>query len=59
MKEMPSWLTSGPDLTETAAGIGAARAAGRRGRRQRKEEAFMMMTSISRGNGSLLIEGLW
>ncbi len=59
MKEMPFWLTSGPDLTETAAGIGAARAAGRRGRKQRKGEAFMMAMRISRRNESLLIEGSW
>ena len=59
MKEMPFWLTSGPDVTETAAGIGAARAAGRRGRRQRKEEAFMMATRILSRIRGLLIEELW
>lgn len=42
MKEMPFWLARGPEMTGTAAGNGAARAAGRRGRRQRKVEVFMV-----------------
>lgn len=44
MKEMPFWLASGPDMTGTAAGIGAARIAGRRERRERKVDVFMVVT---------------
>ena len=42
MKEMPSRLASGPDMTGTTAGFGAARAAGRRGMRQRTFDVFMV-----------------
>lgn len=48
MKDMPFWLASGPDMTGTAAGIGTASAVGRRGRRQRKAEVFMVVTKVSR-----------
>lgn len=41
MKEIPFWLASGPDMTGTAAGIGAARVAERRGMRARKVEVFI------------------
>ena len=44
MKEMPFWLASGPDLTGTVTGVGAARAAGRRERRERNVEVFMVVT---------------
>ena len=58
MKEMPFWLASGPDMTATAAGIGAARAAGSRGKRQRKVEVFMVVMSILRRKESRLTEEL-
>ena len=48
MKEIPLWLASGPLATGTTAGVGAARAVGRRGRRLRKIEAFMVMMGMLR-----------
>lgn len=61
MKEMPFWLARGPKMTGTAAGNGAARAAGRRGRRQRKVEVFMVVTKSVEGwdvQGGMLVVGL-
>ena len=58
MKEMPFWLASGPDMTAAAAGIGAARAAGRREKRQMKVEAFMVIMNILRRKESRLTEEL-
>lgn len=43
MKEMPFCLGSGPRVTGTATGIGAAKEAGRRERRGRKAEVLMSM----------------
>ena len=58
MKEMPFWLASGPEMTGTAAGNGAARVAGRRGRRQRKVEVFMVATKGVSKAGTCKVEGL-
>ena len=59
MKEMPSWLARGPEMTATAAGNGAARIAGRRGRRQRKVEVFMVAKKGVSKAGMCKVEGLW
>lgn len=43
MNEMPLWLASGPATTGTAAGIGAARIAGRKARKRWRVEGFMVV----------------
>ena len=43
MKEMPFCLASGPTMTGTATGVGAARAAGRRERRWRMAEILIVI----------------
>ena len=45
MKEMPFWLASGPDMMGTMTGVGAARAAGSRERREKKVESLIVVTT--------------
>lgn len=59
MKEMPFWLARGPDMMGTVTGVGAARAAGSRERRERKVDIFIVVTTrMLRKTQSRFIEEL-
>ena len=54
MNDMPFCLGSGPRVTGTATGIGAAKEAGRRERRERKAEVLITNgEGASKGAGGL------
>ena len=58
MKEMPFWLRSGPDMTGTATGIGAAREIVKRERKERRAEVFMKVARANREARVCSVEGL-